>query len=149
MKTGQIIAITGGVIAGTLLLGGGAFAAGVALSNPIGDERIERVEQRLGERDELMQRFGQQREDSRERGHSESAERGFRSDQRGPGEHDCDEDHEAEHDRDQERAQRGRPDTAPTPATRANSLIPSLPGTARVGEAAVDALALCDSRMGR
>lgn len=40
MKTGQIIAITAGGALGALLLGGGAFAAGVALGD---NARVERV----------------------------------------------------------------------------------------------------------
>ena len=53
MKTGPIIGITAGVIAGTVLLGGGAFAAGVAMADPGAQQRIEqRIEQRTEHRTE-------------------------------------------------------------------------------------------------
>ena len=122
MKTGQIMAITGGVIAGTLLLGGGAFAAGVALSEPIAEERIERVEQRGVDREDFMQRLG----DRGEYGRDEARQQGQKHDrmgvmtdgrwleQRGEAEHDCDAEHRDDEDRERDYSQRGRPDTAPS-----------------------------------
>ena len=114
MKTGQIMAITGGVIAGTLLLGGGAFAAGVALSEPIAEERIERIEQRGVDRDEIMQRLGDRREhggdEARQQGfgqrHSGAEQRGPAPEQRGEGEHDCDAEHRDD-DGERDYSQRG------------------------------------------
>ena len=122
MKTGQIIAITGVVIAGTLLLGGGAFAAGVALSEPIAEERIERIEQRGVDRDELMERRGEGREKGREeapehgRGHDHVGAKNDapRSEQRGSAQQGCDGEHRGDNAGEREYSQHGRPDTAAT-----------------------------------
>jgi len=121
MKTGQIMAITGGVIAGTLLLGGGAFAAGVALSEPIAEERIERIEQRGGDREDFLQRLGNRGEHGPDEARQQGQEHGRMGpktdsrwlEQRGEAEHDCDAEHRDEDDRERNASQRGRPDPAP------------------------------------
>ena len=63
MKTSHIIGITAGSIVGALLLGGGAFAAGINLGNDDGFHQMvqQRVEQRSLERDHDRERAREHR----------------------------------------------------------------------------------------
>ncbi len=121
MKTGPIIGITTGVIAGTLLLGTGAFAAGVALSEPITEQRTEqRMDHRghPGEHASDRDRLGERRDSVAEgidprSGHGADRGNGRVTNQRpaGPGSgksaSECEEQHDVSASRGDDRGEGG------------------------------------------